>query len=122
MSSKFWHRKHEQGPTAAKQAWCCCACTKKYKTAHGMLADIHRASECTSTFARAKVTDTDVEDLRAMELETKRGSMKGISPQKLYEAIPNTEPMRLADIMRPLANARSTTSRTNLTWAGPPSS
>ena len=80
MSSKLWHQKHEQDPTAAKQAWHCFVRTMKCKTARGMLVEIHHAEEGTSTHSRAKVADADVADLRTMELETKHGTMKGISP------------------------------------------
>ena len=68
-----------------------------------MWAEIRRANEGASTFARAKVTDQDVEDPRAMEPETKHGSMKKASrPPKLYDAAPKAAPMRPPGVPKPL--------------------
>ena len=39
---------------------------KKYMTKYSMLVEIHRALDDASTFARAKVADQDVEDLKAI--------------------------------------------------------
>ena len=37
-----------------------------------------------------------------MELETKRGAVRDISPEKLYDAIPNATSMPPSDNVRPL--------------------
>ena len=65
--------------------------------------DPSRLRRCVYLRARAQVTDQDVKDQKAMEIETLRGSMKDISPQKLYNAIRSAQLTRSADARGPLA-------------------
>ena len=67
IASKRWPRKFDD-PSAVRQKWYCACCKVKYATRWGMLVEV--VVKGISFSCRSPVTEADVEDVRAMCLES----------------------------------------------------
>ena len=82
---------------ATKQRWYCVCCETRFRTAYGMLVEVH--TKGVSTFMLAEISNRDVEDVRAMYLE------KTLQPKEhmdLWRKIPDFTPIDPEAILRPV--------------------
>ena len=96
MPAKQWSRKFED-VGSSRQKWYCVCCKTRFRTAYGMLVEVHTRG--ISTFMLAEVSNKDVEDVRAMYLEKK---LNPKNHKDLWQKIPDFTPIDPRDILRPV--------------------
>ena len=75
-------------------------CQSKYMTRFGMLVEFN--CKGLSTFMLVEVSNTDVEDIRAMHLESTLGAADA---KELFKTLPVVLPMDPTDLLRPATQA-----------------
>lgn len=94
MASKAWARKNKQVGMKGEK-WYCVCCGVKYAIKFGMAVEVR--DEDVSTFLRAEVTDTIIEDVRAMSLEE---TLKPSDHIDLWNQLEKVMPLDRASLFR----------------------
>ena len=99
ISSKRWRRKIDTVLWAKGQAYYCLACDCKYNHNFGMLVQFMVRG--VSIFIRADVPNFDLEDVRAMYMETQKKYASMPTARELFNSLPALMPTDAEGLMRP---------------------
>jgi hypothetical protein len=101
MDSKSWSRLHDD-PLKPRQRWYCNCCLGRYRTRFGVVIEVLTPPTATCPqgswhYMRAEVPDGDMEDVKAMRLES---VLDPENPRDLFDRLPEATPSLAGGMLR----------------------